>query len=168
MKRTVWTLGAVVCLAAAAAVLYGQMSGGSTVEMKGMKPVMKLQSPVEGFMTPLNGKIDIRATEIDFEPGGGVGDHFHFGPGIRAVLAGELTLTYGDTGQKKTVRAGEYFYETGDVNIHGTNTGKGPAKVLVVELVPANLKGSAMVPMSRRAELAADGARLKQQICGTK
>ena len=168
MKRTLWTLGAVACLAAAAAVLYGQMSGGSTVEMKGMKPVMKLQSPVEGFMTPLNGKIDMRATEIEFEPGGGVKDHFHFGPGIRTVVAGELTLTYADSGQKKTVRAGEYFYETGDVDIRGTNTGKVPAKVLVVELVPANLKGPAMVPVSRRAELAADGARLKEQICGAK
>ncbi len=168
MKRTLWTLGAVVCLAAAAAVLYGQMSGSSTVEMKGMRFVMKLQSPVEGFMTPLNGKIDMRATEIEIEPGGGVQDHFHFGPGIRTMLAGELTLSYADTGQKKTVRAGDYFYETGDVDIRGTNTGKGSAKVLVVELVPANLKGSAMVPVSRRAELAADGARLKQQICGAK
>ena len=66
------------------------------------------------------------------------------------------------------MRAGEYFYETGDVDIRATNTGKGPAKVLVVELVPANLKGSAMAAVSRRAELAAAGAGLKQQICGAK
>src|SRR2546425_7981202 len=37
-----------------------------------------------------------------------------------------------------------------------------------MELAPAGLKGSAMVPLDRRAELAANGARLKEQICKNK
>ncbi len=66
------------------------------------------------------------------------------------------------------MRAGEYFYESGDVNITGVNRGKGPTKELIVELVPAGLKGSAMVPLDRRAELAENGPRLKAEICAAK
>lgn len=36
----------------------------------------------------------MRAIEVDFEPGGTVKDHYHFGPGIRRVLSGELTLHF--------------------------------------------------------------------------
>jgi quercetin dioxygenase-like cupin family protein len=96
------------------------------------------------------------------------GDHIHFGPGIRRVLAGELTLTYVDTKKERVVRAGEYFYESGDVVIRAVNRGTQSAKVLVVELVPANLKGSAMAPLSRRAELAENGARLRDEVCSQK
>src|SRR5713101_1296216 len=155
-----------VCLAAGA-VGFGQQTptSQSAVEMKGMKPAVKVQTPVEGFLTPINGKLDMRATEVEFEPGGGVQDHYHFGPGIRRVLAGELTLIYADTKKEQVVHAGDYFYESGDVNIQGVNRGTETAKVLVVVLVPASLKGSAMVPLSRRAELAESGARLRDQVC---
>jgi len=37
-----------------------------------------------------------------------------------------------------------------------------------MELVPAGLKGSAMVPLDRRAGLAANGTRLKEHICKNK
>jgi len=168
MKVRILIVAALVCLVGAAARLDSQMPAGQMVEMSGMKPTLKLQVPVEGFFTPLNGKLDMRATEVDFEPGGGVKDHYHFGPGIRRVLAGEITLIFADTKKEQVVRAGEYFYESGDVNINGVNRGKEPAKVLVVELVPAGLKGSAMVPLARRAELAENGARLKAEICSAK
>lgn len=144
----------------------GQMAPAqSMVEMAGVKPSMKLQTPVEGFMTALNGKLDIRASEVEFEPGGAVKDHYHFGPGIRRVLAGELTLVYADTKKEQVVHAGEYFYESGDQNISVVNRGKEPAKLLIVELVPAGLKGSAMAALARRAELAESGSRLKQLVC---
>jgi quercetin dioxygenase-like cupin family protein len=156
------------CLAAGAAGL-GQMSTGqSAVEMTGMKSAIKLQSPVEGFLTPINGKLDMRATEVEFEPGDGVRDHYHFGPGIRRVLAGELTLVYADTKKEQVVHAGEYFYEPGDIDIWTSNRGAEPAKLLIVELVPANLKSSAMVPLARRAELVESGSRLKKVICSAK
>ncbi len=157
------------CLAAVAVGLGQQTSTSqSAVEMKGMKPAVKLQSPVEGFLTPINGKLDMRATEIEFEPGGGMRDHYHFGPGIRRVLAGELTFIYADTKKEQVVRAGDYFYESGDVDIWASNRSAEPAKLLVVELVPAGLKGSAMVPLARRAELAENGSRLKEAICSVK
>jgi quercetin dioxygenase-like cupin family protein len=153
---------------AAAARLDSQMPAGQMVEMSGMKPTLKLQVPLEGFFTPLNGKLDMRATEVEIEPGGGVKDHYHFGPGIRRMLAGEITLTFMDTKKEQVVRAGEYFYESGDVNVNAVNRGTEPAKVLVVELVPAGLKGSAMIPLARRAELAENGPRLKAEICSAK
>ena len=72
-----------------------------------------------------------------------------FGPGIRRVLAGELTLIYVNTKKEQVVRAGDYFYESGDVDILASNRSAEPAKLLIVELVPAGLKGSAMVPLGR-------------------
>ncbi len=159
-------LVALVLLFSAVLRFDGQMAPAqSMVEMTGVKPSMKLQSPVEGFMTALNGKLDIRASEVEFEPGGAVKDHYHFGPGIRRVLAGELTLAYADTKKEQVVHAGEYFYESGDQSIWAVNRGKEPAKLLIVELVPAGLKGSAMAPLARRAELAESGSRLKQLVC---
>lgn len=135
------------------------------VEMSGVNASLKLQVPVEGFMTALNGKVDLRATEVELEPGGTVKDHYHFGPGIRRMLAGELTLIYADTKKEQVVRAGEYFYETGDVNIWAVNRGSVPATWLIVELVPAGLKGSAMAPTTARAELVESGARFKELVC---
>lgn len=169
MKARFLIAAALVCLLAAVARLDSQMPAShSAVEMTGVKPTMKLQVPMEGFFTPLNGKLDMRATEVEVEPGGSIKDHYHFGPGIRRVLAGELTLIWADTKKEQVVRTGDYFYEPGDVNINGVNRGKEPTKILIVELVPAGLKGSAMVPLARRAELAENGPRLKAEICSAK
>jgi len=169
MKVRFFVLGALVCLAAATVRLDSQMPAShSAVEMTGVKPTLKMQTPVEGFFTPLNGKLDLRATELEIEPGGSIKDHYHFGPGIRRMLSGELTLIYMETKKEQVVRAGEYFYEPGDVNINGVNRSKEPAKLVIVELVPAGLKGSAMVLLDRRAELAANGSRLKEEICSAK
>jgi len=166
MSLKLWAVGALVSLAIVAVRSDAQAPAAQpAVEMSGMKATMKLQAPLEGFFKALNGKLDLRATEVDFEPGGAVRDHLHFGPGIRRVLAGELTLIFADTKKEQVVRAGEYFYESGDVNIQGVNRGTETAKLLIVELVPASLKGSAMVPLSRRAELAESGARLRDQVC---
>jgi quercetin dioxygenase-like cupin family protein len=169
MKVRFFALAALVCLAAATARLDSQTPAShSVVEMTGVKAAMKMQTPVEGFFTPLNGKLDLRATEVEIEPGGTIKDHYHFGPGIRRMLAGEATLIFADTKKEQVVRAGEYFYEPGDMNINVVNHGKELAKLLVVELVPAGLKGSAMMPLDRRAELAANGPRLKEAVCSAK
>ena len=87
MRTGALLITVLVCLAAGA-VGFGQQTptSQSAVEMKGMKPAVKLQTPVEGFLAPINRKLDMRATEIEFEPGGGVQDHYHFGPGIRRCL----------------------------------------------------------------------------------
>jgi quercetin dioxygenase-like cupin family protein len=119
-------------------------------------------------MTVLNGKLDMRASEVQFAPGGEVRDHYHFGPGIRRVLAGELTLVYVDTKKEQVVRAGDYFYESGEVNIWAVNRSAQPARLLIVELVAAGWKASAMLPLARRSEAEENGARLKELICSAK
>jgi len=169
MKARLLVVAALVCLAAAAARLDSQITPSHpAVEMTGVKAALKMQAPVEGFFTPLNGKLDLRASEVAIEPGGSIKDHYHFGPGIRRMLAGEVTLIFMDTKKEQVVHAGEYFYESGDVDVNAVNRGKEPAIILVVELVPAGLKGPAMVTLDRRAELAANGARLTGEICSTK
>jgi len=169
MKSRFTFVAAVMLLAAGAVRLDGQMPAShSTIEMSGVKPALKLQAPVEGFLTALNGKLDMRASEVEFEPGGAVKDHYHFGPGIRRVLAGELTLVDPEKGTEQVVRAGEFFYESGDRNLPAYNRGKEPAKLLIVELVPAGWKASAMLPLARRTEAEQDGARLKELVCSAK
>jgi quercetin dioxygenase-like cupin family protein len=166
MKGRFFLIVVLVFLAAGVVCLRGQTPAAQPmVEMKGVKPALKLQTPLEGFMTALNGKLDLRASEVEFEPGGEVRDHYHFGPGIRRVLAGKLTIIYADTKKEQVVQAGEYFYESGDANIWAVNRGTEPAKLLIVELVPGGLKGSAMAPLARRTELAEKGSRLKETVC---
>ena len=83
MKVRSIVLAALVCLAATWARLDSQTPASHPVEMTGVKPALKMQTPVEGFFTPLNGKLDLRASEVEIEPGGSIKDHYHFGPGIR-------------------------------------------------------------------------------------
>jgi quercetin dioxygenase-like cupin family protein len=169
MKSRFTVVAAVMLWAAGAVRLDSQTpTSHSTIEMSGVKPALKLQAPVEGFLTALNGKLDMRASEVEFEPGGGVKDHYHFGPGIRRVLAGELTLVDTEKGTEQVLRAGEFFYEAGDRNLPVYNRGKEPAKLLIVELVPAGWKASAMLPLARRAEAEQNGARLKELVCSAK
>jgi len=157
MKHRFFALAGTAIVLASAVGLEGQMAPAHpSVEMNGVKAAMKLQTPVEGFMTVFNGKVDLRATEVVFEPDGAVKDHYHFGPGIRRVLEGELTLIYADTKKEQVVHTGEYFYEPGDANIWALNRGKEPAKLLIVELVPAGVKGS----RTRRSGCPTEGNRL--------
>ena len=60
MKARFFVVVALVCLVAAVARLDSQMSAShSAVEMTGVKAAIKLQTPVEGFFAPLNGKLDL-------------------------------------------------------------------------------------------------------------
>lgn len=153
-------------LAAGVAALYGQMPAShSPVEMKGVKPAMKFEAPVEGFLKGVNGKLKLRASEVEFEPGGALGDHYHVGPGIRLVLAGELTVVDAATGKEQRVQAGGYFYEAGDASFRVQNRGAQPAKLLVMEILPASWQGTAMATMDRRAELEQEGIKLQKQLC---
>ncbi len=169
MKNTIFTTCVILALVAGAARLSSQMpTSNSAIEMNGVKAAMRLQVPVEGFLSAINGKLDLRASEITFEPGGSLKDHYHFGPGIRHVIAGQLTLVDTQSGKEQVVRAGEFFYESGARLHTAMNRGREPVKVVVVELVPAGLKGAAMVPTSRRPELERSGYQLKTALCSTR
>jgi len=155
-----------VVLVAAAVMVRGQaLQSHSPVEMHGVKAAMKFEAPVEGFLRPLNGKLKLRATEVDFLAGAVLGDHYHAGPGIRLVLAGELTVVSAEGGKEQRFKTREYFYESGDKSFRVSNAGKEPGKLLVIELLPASLEGSAMAPVTKQAELEEQGKTLQKMIC---
>ncbi len=139
-------------------------TGHEAVQMQGVRPQMKFEAPVQGFLRPVNGKLKLRATEVVFEPGGVLGDHYHSGPGIRLVLEGEVTVAEAVT-VEKVAHAGEYFYESGDQSQRLQNRSTRPAKLLVVELLPGSWQGPAMVPLSRRPELEQLGGQLQELLC---
>lgn len=155
-------------LLSASLMVAQQMSQGPTVEMKGVKAQKKHEATLAGFFTPINGKLKMRATEIEIAPQGSIGDHLHVGPGIRYLVEGDLTLVDADTGREQQLRAGDYFDESGDRDVRAQNRGAVPVKIVVVELVPGDLQGSAMVPLSRRPDLEKQGPQLKEAICGAK
>jgi quercetin dioxygenase-like cupin family protein len=122
----------------------GYSSAQQKVERKGVASTVKLDQAMSGYLTALNGKYKLVATEITFEPGGSLSDHHHVGPGIRYVASGELTLV----GEGKTTiyKAGEYFYESGDVTTAASNKGKTPTRIINFEILPADVKGGSVVP----------------------
>ena len=140
-------------------------SSATKVDMKDIKPAVKFEQPVKGFLTPLNDKLKLRATEIDFAPGGMVGDHFHVGPGVRYVVSGELTVT-DESGKEQVAKQGDYFYESGDKSLKVANKSSLPAKLMVVELLPQDWSGTAMAPVSRRSDLEQEGHKVQQSVCG--
>ena len=127
-------------LAVAAAV----PAAAQQVERKGTSSEVKLEQVVSGHLTEINDKYKLRVTETTYEPGGYTGEHLHVGPGIRYVVSGALTFV--EEGQETTYKAGDYFYEAGDVVNAASNKASSPVRVLVFEILPADLKGGSAVP----------------------
>lgn len=114
------------------------------VPKKDQNSQVVMEMVVTGHLTELNGKYKLRATETTYSPGGFIGEHHHAGPGIRYVAAGELTYVQPD---KTTVyKAGQYFYESGDVTHSAYNKTDAPVKVINLELLPADWKGPTAIP----------------------
>ncbi|MGB8430680.1 MAG: cupin domain-containing protein [Pseudolabrys sp.] len=127
-----FTLSLFVALLGAA----GRLAAQESVEMRGITSAVKLEEVVFGHLTELNGKYKMRATEVTFAPGGYLGVHHHVGPGIRYVLSGEVTFTEG--GRATVYKAGEYFFETGNLAHTAENKSDMPLRLLFVELLPKN------------------------------
>ena len=73
----------------------GRLAAQDTVEMRGISAAIKLEEVIYGHLHELNGKYKMRATEVTFAPDAYLGVHHHVGPGIRYILAGEVTFTEG-------------------------------------------------------------------------
>ena len=102
--------------------------------------MIKLDEVLFGHLTELNGKFKIRVTtEFTFEPGAYLGVHHHVGPGVRYVISGELTFTEGD-------KAGDYYFETGNLAHTAENKSNGPLRVLVVDILPKDWTAPAVIP----------------------
>jgi quercetin dioxygenase-like cupin family protein len=112
----------------------GRSTAQEKVEARGITSEVKLEEVIFGHLTELNGKFKLRATEVTFAPGGFLGVHHHVGPGIRYVLSGEVTFTEG--GQVTIYKAGDYFFETGNVAHTAENKTNQSLRILFVEILP--------------------------------
>ena len=124
----------------------GRLAAQESVDMRGITSTVKLEEVVFGHLTELNSKYKMRATEVTFAPGGYLGVHHHVGPGIRYVLSGEVTFTEG--GRATVYKAGEYFFETGNLAHTAENRSNIPLRILFVEILPKNWAAPTAIPPS--------------------
>jgi quercetin dioxygenase-like cupin family protein len=122
----------------------GRVTAQDHVEMRGLSAAIKLEEVVYGHMTEINGKFKMRATEVTFAPGGFLGVHHHIGPGIRYVISGEVAFTEG--GQTTIYKAGEYFFETGNLAHTAENKTDQPLRILFVEILPKDWSAPTVIP----------------------
>lgn len=114
------------------------------VDRKGATSTVKLQQVASSHLTEINGKYKLVATETIYQPGGYTGEHHHVGPGIRYILSGELTFV--EEGKTRVHKAGDYFYEAGNITNAAYNKSSSPVHVLIFEILPADWKGGSAVP----------------------
>ena len=81
------------------------------------------------------------------EPGGHVGEHNHAGPGIRLMTLGEMTYVLPN--ETHIYKAGDFFFESGDVNHTVYNKTDKPNQHLLFEILPAELKGPSLMPVKK-------------------
>jgi len=119
------------------------------LERKNFDSKVKLEAVVTGYLADLNGKYRLRISEVTFQPGGFVGEHHHAAPGMRYVAAGELTFLSG--GKTTIYKAGDTFYESGNVTHTAQNKGKDPVVLIITEIIPVDWKGgTAIQPKSKK------------------
>ncbi len=116
---------------------------GAEVHRNGMTSQPLYEHLVEGKLAELNGKYKLRVSESVYVPGGKIGDHHHAGPGVRMVVSGELT--YIQVGKTTIYKAGDCFFESGDVSHTAVNNGKEPVKLINFELLPADWKSASAI-----------------------
>ena len=123
--------------------LAGHALAQEKVDIKGITPKIKIEEVVYGHLAEINGKYKLRATEVTFAPGAYIGPHHHIGPGIRFVVSGQLAFT--EVGKTIIYKAGDYFYETGNVVHTAQNRTKSPVRVIFFEILPGKAEGPTVI-----------------------
>jgi quercetin dioxygenase-like cupin family protein len=121
-----------------------RLAAQEVVEVRGVTSVVKIEEVTFGHLSELNDKFKMRATEFTFAPGVFLGGHHHAGPGIRYIISGELTFTEG--GVATVYKAGDYYYETGNIAHTAENKTNVPLRVIVMEIFPKTWSGPAVIP----------------------
>ena len=104
-----------VCFFSAGVLVTAHADAPLKVDTRGVTAKILYEAPIDGGHLPeLKGKYKMRITEITIAPGGHVGDHNHLGPGIRQMTVGEMEYILPD--KTMIYRAGDFFFETGDVS----------------------------------------------------
>jgi quercetin dioxygenase-like cupin family protein len=113
-------------------LLRGLTGGGKAaeplkVDTSGVKAKILYEAVISGGHLPeLKGKYKLRVTEITIGPGGHVGEHNHLGPGIRQMTVGEMEYIMPD--KTSRYRAGDFFFESGDISHRVNNKSGDPAR----------------------------------------
>jgi quercetin dioxygenase-like cupin family protein len=131
-------------LAVASVCAADRVAAQQHVELRGITSAIKLEEVIFGHLQELNGKFKMRATEVTFAPDGFLGAHHHVGPGIRYVLSGEVAFTEG--GQTTIYKAGDYFFETGNLAHTAQNKTNAPLRILFVEILPKDWAAPTVIP----------------------
>ena len=121
-----------------------RLAAQEKVEVRGVTTEVKIEEVTFGHLSELNGKFKLRASELTFAPGAFIGAHHHIGPGIRYIISGELTFIEG--GQSTVYKAGEYYFETGNLAHTTENKTELPVRTLVVEILPKDWTEPAVIP----------------------
>ena len=124
------------CIGLAAPVL-------AQVQSQGVSSKAKLEETVYGHLQELNGKYKLRASEVTIAPGGKLGPHHHAGPGVRYLAAGELTFVEG--GKATIYKAGDFFYESGNIVHTAENKAKAPVRIVFFEVLPVQWTGVSVI-----------------------
>ena len=110
------------------------------------EPLLSTQTTIIGqpLAYPTETPAEISASIVTIPPGMEGGWHIHPAPFFGYILEGELTVDYGTEGTR-VYRQGDSLLEAIDWPHQGTNTGDGPARVLVVFMGAEGLSPSVAV-----------------------
>jgi len=134
----------VLCVFSASVLVTAHADEPLKVDTRGVTAKILYEAPIDGGHLPeLKGKYKMRITEITIAPGGHVGDHNHLGPGIRQMTVSEMEYIL----PNKTMiyRAGDFFFETGDVSHRVNNKTSEPNTHLLFEILPLDLQGASLI-----------------------
>ena len=135
---------AVLCFLSAGVLVTAHAQEALKVDTHGVTAKILYEAPIDGGHLPeLKGKYKMRITEITIAPGGHVGDHNHLGPGIRLMTTGEMEYILPD--KTMIYRAGNFFFETGDVSHRVNNKTSELNTHLLFEILPVDLKGASLI-----------------------
>lgn len=134
-------LGNLRIRASAAALLFGALLcalaiGKETVAREPPSPaapLLRTGTTVVGepVVYPTGTPAQVTAAVVSLAPGEETGWHTHGMPVVGYMIEGELTVDYGEKGQR-VYRAGDALMEAIAVAHNGRNTGRGPVRILAV------------------------------------
>jgi quercetin dioxygenase-like cupin family protein len=151
-----------VLLAAAASVAVLFSSIGGTANAAAATPTSATTAPPPGpVVTPVADALvpgpikiarkatsDVLTARIDFRPGDSTGWHFHPGPVLVQVAAGQITLSHAEHGRcvSQVVTAGNGFFERPGAIHVADNRGRDAAVVFATFVLPEGAPPSVATP----------------------
>lgn len=94
-------------------------------------PLLKSKTDAAGqpLQYPTNAPAEVTAVIVEIAPGQQTGWHHHPVPCLAYLLDGELAVEL-ETGEVKSLKAGQAFCETVNISHNGTNHGEKPVRLV--------------------------------------